>query len=374
MEVKNKICHITTVHPSTDVRIFHKMCISLAKKSEFEVHLVVPNTESKLQNDVRIHSFESKFKNRRKRIKSAGKKALEIASKLNASIYHLHDPELLFIALKLKKTTGAKIIFDSHEDVPKQILDKIWIQPIQRKLISWLYAKYERRICSKLDGIISVTPIICKRFKSFNNNVELIANYPDKSEFSGIPKRLDFRKEIAYVGGIFKKRGIIELIQAIENIDVQLHLAGSFESDSLKEEVSTMQGWQKVNYLGTVGRNEIKEILSKSEIGIVTLHPTRSYFESYPIKLFEYMATSNAILLSDFPLWRNLIEEYDCCEFVDPLNVEEISNKLNKMLNNEDRTRKMGSNGFRAIQEKYNWQEEFEKLFKFYMNLLKLEK
>ena len=373
LERKIKICHITTVHPANDIRIFHKMCVSLAKSNDFDVHLVVPNSASMVQDDVQLHSFDAHFSSRRKRIRFAGKKALEIATTLKADIYHLHDPELLFIAKKLKKGTKARVIFDSHEDVPKQILDKIWIQPMQRKFIAWLYSKYEKRICSKLDGIISVTPLICNRFKSYHNNVEMIANFPDKNEFEDLPKSKDFHREIAYVGGIFKKRGITELMNAIEKIDVKLHLAGAFESDSLREEVVFMKGWEKTQYHGVVGRKEIKEILQRSEIGIVTLHPTRSYLESYPIKLFEYMATSNAILASDFPLWRDLVEEYDCCQFVDPLDPDEIGHKINYMLDNPQMTRNMGKAGSNAISEQFNWGKELDKLMSFYKNMIQFE-
>ena len=35
-----KVCHMTSAHKSSDVRIFEKECVSLAKKEEYEVYLL----------------------------------------------------------------------------------------------------------------------------------------------------------------------------------------------------------------------------------------------------------------------------------------------------------------------------------------------
>jgi glycosyltransferase involved in cell wall biosynthesis len=365
-----KICHITTVHNEGDIRIFHKMCVSLAADSGNQVFLIVPNATSRIEQGVEILSFLSDTENRKVRIKKAGQKALEIAKTLKADIYHLHDPELLTIALKLKKYTRAKVIFDSHEDVPKQLLDKIWIPSYQRNLLSKIYKRYERHVCARIDGVISVTPIICDRFRKIQKNVELIANYPDLSELTFPDKKSGFSKTICYLGGIFKTRGIIELVQALEETDINLLLAGTFESEELKHQVMSLPGWKNVTYFGQVDRKEIKIILHKSEIGIVTLHPTKSYLESYPIKLFEYMAAGIAILASDFPFWRTLTDPAQCANYVDPTNANEIRAVLIEMLDNAEETRQKGSNGKLAVHSFYNWKSEYEKLQSFYRKLI----
>jgi glycosyltransferase involved in cell wall biosynthesis len=111
------------------------------------------------------------------------------------------------------------------------------------------------------------------------------------------------------------------------------------------------------------------EILSRSKIGMVTLHPTQAYLESLPIKMFEYMAAGIPVIASDFPLWRSIIDKYKCGICVDPQNVEKISETIKYLLSNDAIASEMGKNGQKAANEFYSWTTEANKLVEFYTKL-----
>lgn len=366
---KVKIAHLSSAHPPGDIRIFHKECISLAK--HWTVYLVVPNCENEISNGVEYVNVPKAGKNRLQRMINTTKAVYRKAIELDADVYHIHDPELLPFALKLTRR-GKKVIYDVHEDVPKQIMDKHWIPKLFRGLVSGLFKRYEHYVAARLAGVISVTPIICERFRSVNKHVELVANYPLLEEGMALNHQdvIKVPRQLCYIGGLFPTRGIKELVQALEHIDVNLVLAGTFSPASFEAEVKQLPGWRKVNFLGHVGRQEIMHVLTTSQLGVVTLHPTQSYVEALPIKLFEYMSAGIPVLASDFPLWREILDSAKCGVYADPLNPKDIAKQIEYLLSNSDLSVEMGMNGLKAFHETYNWSVEEQKLIAFYKTII----
>ncbi|MBK9192777.1 MAG: glycosyltransferase family 4 protein [Crocinitomicaceae bacterium] len=368
MSEKIKICHVTSAHNDGDVRIFHKECVSLAENG-FEVYHLVPNSTTRIEKGVQIISFPFEISSRFKRmfflVKEIYKRALEI----NADIYHLHDPELLRIALKLKKQ-GKKVIYDAHEDVPRDILSKPYIPKLLRQTISKRFEKYENKIASQIDGVITATPFIRDRFLKINKKTIDINNFPViNSDFAVAPYESKTANNICYLGSIVSIRGINELISALEKTECTLLLGGNFGEAGLQEKLIMAKGWEKVRYLGFLDRKQVQDVYNQSKLGMVTLHPTINYLDSLPVKMFEYMAAGIPVIASNFPYWKEIVEKNNCGVCVDPLNPEEISQAITYLLEHPEVSKQMGENGLIAVNEKYNWNAEKAKLIKFYTSI-----
>jgi len=109
--------------------------------------------------------------------------------------------------------------------------------------------------------------------------------------------------------------------------------------------------------------------LKNSKIGIVTFHPEPNHLFSSPVKMFEYMSAGIPVIVSNFPLWKEIVEGNNCGICVDPLNPEEIANAIKYIFENPAEAKKMGENGKTAVLEKYNWEKESEKLIEVYTRL-----
>lgn len=365
---EKKICHLTSAHTRNDIRIFQKECVSLARVG-YDISLVVADgLPNEIDKGVKIYGVAketSRFKRFVKTSKNIYRKALEV----NADIYHFHDAELLPYGNKLKKL-GYTVIFDSHEDLPRQMLGKEYLPKFSRRIIANLLESYEDYCCKKYDSIVTATPHINERFLKINKRSVNINNYPFLNEFkdrktTGGKKRY----KICYVGSITEIRGLSYLIRSLENCEAVLQLAGSITPNSYQKDLMEYGGWKKVEYVGNVSRAEVKEILNTSIAGIVTFLPYPNHINAQPNKLFEYMSAGIPVIASNYPLWKGIIEKYDAGICVDPENSEEIAKAITYLIKHPLEAKTKGANGRRAIEDVFNWEQEEKKLIGLYHKL-----
>ena len=107
MTTKIKICHLTSVHPRFDVRIFQKECKSLAMAG-YDVVLIAPGEIPENIDGVHIVPFP-KIKSRFVRFIFSWMVMYKKALQQKARLYHFHDPELIPCGLMLR-LTGKKVV------------------------------------------------------------------------------------------------------------------------------------------------------------------------------------------------------------------------------------------------------------------------
>ncbi len=362
-----QICQMTSVHPLHSTRVFHKECKTLVNAG-YEVALIVQHNKDELQDGVRIKGI-SKPRNRRDRLIHTTRELYKRALECDSAVYHFHDPELILVGLKLK-AKGKTVIYDVHEDVPRQILAKRWLPSPLLRILSWVTERVENYAAKRFDYILTATPSIRDRFIKVNRKTIDINNYPLLSELHVPDTKWKFKEKlVCYVGGIGKTRGIDELVDAIGMTEYSMLLAGNFASSAERNHVINKPGWTKVVELGFLNRAEVKEVLSRSMAGLVVLHPVPNHIESLPIKIFEYMSAGIPVIASNFPLWEEIVEGSECGICVDPLNVNAIADAIDWIVTNPCQAEEMGKNGRRLVEEIYNWEQEEIKLLNVYKSL-----
>jgi glycosyltransferase involved in cell wall biosynthesis len=370
-----RICHLTTVHPPFDTRIFHKEMKSLAKAG-YSVTLIAKYDKEETINSVKINPLKTP-KNRIVRLTKTLLECYRKAIKVDADLYHFHDPELIIIGWLLKRR-GKKVIYDVHEDVPRQIRTKEWIWKPVRLVVARVTGFLEKTFSHRFDGVICATPSIAENFEYLRGRVNVVHNYPLLGELFRSDENPEEWKNrsnaVVYVGGITVNRGIKEMIQAIEMIpssyNAKLLLGGKFIPSSLGDAAKKMPGWNQVEYLGWLDRTQVGDTLTKARAGLVLIHPEPRYMVSLPVKMFEYMSAGLPVIASHFPLWKDIIEGNRSGLTVDPQNPTEIAGAIQYIFDNPQEAVKMGRRGREAVETKYNWLSEEKKLLEDYSRIL----
>src|SRR5690606_8570970 len=248
----SRVAHVSSVHARYDVRIFLKECASLARHGH-AVHLYVADGKGEEERGgVRIHDV-GKSRGRLRRLLFKPWALWAALRRNHEQIVHFHDPEIIPAALLLH-WQGVTVIYDAHEDVPRQILSKRWLPRGTHKLVSRLFERLENFAARRFAAVVTSTPHSAARFPAAGARAVNVNNYPmadelatDRTSPAGRAVAPDARS-ICYVGGISAIRGVKELVQALPAANARLLLAGPFENLAIEAELRALPGWTRVQY------------------------------------------------------------------------------------------------------------------------------
>lgn len=284
-------------------------------------------------------------------------------------VYHFHDPEFLPFAKKLA-LKGKRIIYDAHEDVPRQILAKYYIPKFIRPLVSRRFERMEDACIPHFSGVATATEHIAERFKPMNRNVMAVHNYPSLKELGEfvLPSAKP-SATMCYIGSITRIRGAFDMLDLVGRIRANLNLGGSFSPTSLQLELEQLDGWKKVKNLGFLSREDVVRTLDESQLGLVLLHPTVNYKDALPVKMFEYMAKGLPVVITNVPLWKSIVDRCHCGLAVDLNAPDQIAKEVQTLLDDPGKMDAMAKEGRKAVEREYNWEEEEHKLFELYQRI-----
>jgi glycosyltransferase involved in cell wall biosynthesis len=379
MSNKPKVMIITSVHRWDDTRIFHRQATSLARKFDVELHAPADFNEKEL-NNVKILGLP-KWRKKGDRIK-IWLILLKRTFLSKSNLIHLHDPELIPLAMIVKLILRKKIIYDVHEEIVLDIQGKDWIPSYLKFIVVNAFILIEKICVPFFDAVVYTTPIVGKRYVNSAKKAVSIENYSKVDTFLSIRRQYGQRSyEVIYLGRVLNVRGVDRVIRAFQNVvtrisEAKFIIVGDVVPESYENElrnlVKSLQLEAHVDFVGFVPHLETISYLKRADCGIVTFLPKKLNRACLPNKLFEYMACGLPVIASDFDLYKEVIEESECGINVDPENIEMIADAIVDMLSNTDSLKKMGLNGKKAFETRYNWEREEIKLLKLYDDIFNI--
>ncbi|HFU7090346.1 TPA: glycosyltransferase family 4 protein [Bacillus cereus] len=371
-----KVFMFSSVHPWNDTRVFYKEAVSLAQEG-YVVKLCAVKNNAKY--DGMVENLTVEYLPRVKRIARpiVWIRLCIKAFREKADVYHFHDPELLIVGYFLKVFTKSKVIYDMHEDFPAAIKSKAWIPNFIRGKLSKTVAHIEKFLMRRCDAVIYAEKYYKNNYEDISIKKEDILNYPLDNSLpintykEGIPN-------IVYAGAISKTRGLYEMLKVAKELKkrevlFKMILIGSFSDKLMEETTDFIDGnnlHEVVELPGRLPLHKVCEYYEKADVGLAILHPEKNYLQSLATKIFEYMSFGIPVVASNFPDWKELIENNNSGIVVDPFNIEQITDAVYGILTNKELSMEFGGNGLQAYREQFNWTIEERKLVKLYEEIL----
>lgn len=366
------VAHLTTVHAPFDPRIFHKQLRSL-RAHGCSAHLFAPHEADEEVHGIPIHALP-RPRHRLHRL-VLQRRLFWRARRLDAALYQVHDPELLPLAGLLKAVTGARVVYDMHENYRAKgaVLGRA-LRGLERWAFRWvdhvlLAEKSYRSIVAGADVRHTFLP---NYFRPIGDEEQRPPAPPDDS---APPTRL------LYTGTLAVRRGLRTMVQLANHIQrasrpETIEMVGVCHHDDQRtwaeRQVRRGELGDVIEWTGGdtyVRPSTMPPHYRRADVGLVLCEPEANFTGSIPTKFFEYLHYGLPIICSDFPLWRRFVERHACGAVVPPGAPEAVLAVLDEWQEQPERYRKCARNA-RDAASQYRWDAVEGRLVSLYRDLL----
>lgn len=192
--------------------------------------------------------------------------------------------------------------------------------------------------------IDSMRETLVERYGVNREKIRVIPNAIDVETFRVIDEIESQPKHIYFVGRLREEKNVRAIIEAVEGLDVVLHIIGNgdwrTELEALVEEKKL-----PVKFLGNIPNHKLPEYLNRGDIFVLASH-----LEHHPKALLEAMACGRAVVGSNVMGINDIIRHEEnglLCE-VDALS---IHNALERLLHDVDLRKRLGVNARAYVVE-----------------------
>lgn len=371
--MKKKVCHVISGYIRDNARVYQRQCRSLYN-ADFEVSILTNDGEPEEYVDgICIFTTNIYFKRRLPILFFAKYQFLKRAIQIDADIYQLHSPELISLGIALKKL-GKIVVYDAHEDLPRHILEKEWLPNFTRGFISVIVELLMNKALKQYNEIITPHLHVVNKLIGINKNTSLITNFPmiNKDYKCDLNKYLAREKIMCYTGTVYEYSNQEFILEAMLDFPVLKYRSVGFISENQLFKLSKFKSFNRVEFGRLIPFSEMNNFYDSSIFGLVIYDYKLNLGDKLGSfgtnKIFEYMEAGIPFICTDYILWKEIVEKYNCGICVEPMNVLQIRNAIDYLLNNPTQAFQMGQNGRNAVLTEYNWEQEEKKYISIFKN------
>lgn len=288
-----------------------------------------------------------------------------------ADVYFAHDLETLPVAVLAKRSLGGRVLYDSHE----LFVEHTSTVPARTRLWKPFWRLLERELIRHADQVVTVCqPIAVELSRRYGvPEPAVVLNVPDRTRHS--LERRDLRTTfgidvgitlVLYLGALLPHRGIEPTIRSLALLqDAAFVVMGPGSPDYVVQlraftAAAGVQG--RVHFAQPVPADEVVSWASGADVGVCVIESIGlNNHYSLPNKLFEYLAAGVAIVASDIPTMRQIVEAHGVGVTCDPTDPAAIAHAIRSVVDDPSRHFELRRRALEA-SDSFTWEREGAKL------------
>lgn len=373
-----KICLLNVLHDALDKRMYHKIARSLVAAGH-EVVSIAPGGDAeaasaaRTETGVRFVAIPA-ARGFADRLVSVAR-LIRLGRRERADLYIAPEPESWVAALCVKLTAGGKVALDMHEHIPSEFAK--FFPRGMRSFMVWLTVRFMRLFARFTDLVILTRESFDEFWTGLNTPRVIVINtnhlQPSCEVVPETLRRLYAERPTLIHQGIFGDiRGSYQLLEAMKRAaaempDVHCIVLGKYaygDEQAFRRAIREAGLEQAVSMIDTVPFEEVPAYIAVSRVGLILFQPgLPNHTLAMPHKLFDYMREAKPVIAPAFSLEvSRIVREADCGILVDVTSPGAVADAMLDLLRNPEEAERLGRNGRRLVEEKYNWQQDEKRL------------
>ena len=310
-------------------------------------------------------------------------------------VLHVHDLPLLGDALEVARKLDLPVVADLHENYPEMMAQALHdtrygrmsaAQLVQRLTVSIdKWRRYERRAVPRADAVIVVIEEARERLIRLGvapERIHIVANYtPLEDPAVKIDKKhacaADEKFKVVYAGGFVATRELHTVIDAVallspaETPGLQVVLIGGHEAaiKALQRYIDKKRVQDRVVLVDWRPLEEVMEHIQSCQVGLAPLVKSPHNDASINHKLFQYMICRRPVIASNCIPMERIVKETGCGLVYPSGDAAALAMCLKRLYVDPEMRDRMGNAGYKAVQDKYNWESTGQTLLQLYRQL-----
>ncbi|MFQ5908604.1 MAG: glycosyltransferase family 4 protein, partial [Thermoplasmata archaeon] len=275
---------------------------------------------------------------------------------------HCHDLDTLSAGVRLRRKTGARLVYDAHE-IFGYMIEEDYPRPVAAAAQTM-----ERALLPSVDHLITVNDAMREFYGHLAGcPITVVMNCAEPVPTYVPPKAEGFT--LTYIGVLHHSRFFPQAVEVLGDMPgLRFVIAGKREA-SYAEVERLATGYASIEFLGTIPASDVLPRTLEGHAVLCLFDPRHRINQiGSPNKMYEAMATGRPIIVSKGTYSGEFVEEHDF-----GLAIEYRGNALrqavSELRDDPEGRRAMGQRGLDLAHQEFNWDAQAEKLLAVYENL-----